>query len=168
MNMNHLIMVNNQVDRAIEIMREVSEWGRNQGFCVWLDEWLTKEQLLCEDNCEEDFYVGKVDGVDACCMIIQWQDREYWPEAPRYEAAYIHKLCVRRDYAGQGILKDVLIWLKQECKKRNVRYIRLDTGWDKEKVKNIYLGLGFRIVKKLDYDNNRSMALYELRADDAN
>lgn len=166
--MNNLLMVNNQVDRAIEIMREVSEWGRKQGFRVWLEEWLTKDRLLTTDNCEEDFYVGKVDGIDACCMIIQWQDQEYWPEAPRDEAAYIHKLCVRREFAGKGILTEVLQWLKLECKSRGVRYIRLDTGWDKEKVKQIYLGLGFRIVKKLDYENNRSMALYELGVDDAN
>lgn len=28
----------NKVDEAIAVMKEVAEWGRNQGFRVWLDE----------------------------------------------------------------------------------------------------------------------------------
>ena len=31
-----------QVEKAISVMREVSAWGRKQGYRVWPDEWLTK------------------------------------------------------------------------------------------------------------------------------
>ncbi|WP_268906368.1 hypothetical protein [Clostridium hydrogenum] len=36
---------NNEVDKAVEIMREVAEWGRNKGLRVWLEEWLSVEQF---------------------------------------------------------------------------------------------------------------------------
>ncbi len=40
----------NQIDEAISVIREVSEWGRKKGFRVWLDEWLTKEELMLYHN----------------------------------------------------------------------------------------------------------------------
>ena len=52
--------------------------------------------------------------------------------------------------------------IRAECRKRGVRYIRLDTGLDEKAVRTIYLSAGYKIVVFLDYPNGRSMALYEL------
>jgi hypothetical protein len=90
---------NNEVDKAIDIMKEVSEWGRNIGLRVWLDEWLTPEELITADAEPENFYVGSINGEDVCSFILQWQDNEWWSDSPKYEAAYLHKFCVRRAYA---------------------------------------------------------------------
>ena len=62
--MGELILTAGQPDRAIAIMREVAAWGRERGFRVWLDEWLTREKLLTEEAQPENFYVGSVDGPD--------------------------------------------------------------------------------------------------------
>ena len=43
-----------------------------------------------------------------------------------------------------------------------IKYIRLDTGLDEKVVRKIYLNAGFKIVDIIDFDNGRSMALYEL------
>lgn len=40
---------NNEVEKAIEIMREVAACGRAKGLRVWLDEWLTKEELVTRE-----------------------------------------------------------------------------------------------------------------------
>ena len=55
----------NQVDDAIAVMKEVAAWGREKGLRVWLDEWLTREELLTEDAQEENFCIGKVNGETA-------------------------------------------------------------------------------------------------------
>lgn len=151
------------VDRAIRIMKEVAAWGRSLGYRVWLDEWLSKEDLLTDGVEEENFCVGTVDGVDACTMILQWVDPEFWPDAPPNEAGYIHKLCVRRDYAGKQLSAKMVEYAKEQCRIRGAKYLRLDTGWDEEKMKEIYTGLGFEIVKKLEFKNGKAMALYELK-----
>ncbi len=39
--MSNLEIYPHQVDEAILVMREVAAWGRNRGFRVWPDEWLT-------------------------------------------------------------------------------------------------------------------------------
>lgn len=55
--------------------------------------------------------------------------------------------------------------IRAECRKRGIRYIRLDTGLDEKVVRKIYLSAGYKIVDIIDYPNGRSMALYELEVD---
>ena len=152
----------NQVEQAISVMREVSAWGREQGYRVWPDEWLTEGELITPDAQPENFCIGTIDGEVACAFILQWADADYWPDAPKYEAAYLHKFCVRRKFSGMGMTKLVTEAIRAECRKRGVRYIRLDTGLEEKAVRKIYLSAGYKIVDILDYPNGRSMALYEL------
>ena len=52
--------------------------------------------------------------------------------------------------------------IRAECRKRGVRYIRLDTGLEEKVVRKIYLSAGYKIADIPDYPSGRSMALYEL------
>lgn len=151
----------NRIDEAISVMKEVAAWGRTQGFRVWLDEWLTKEELLTDEAQPEHFCVGKIDGEIACAFILQDSDVGYWGARPEKEAVYLHKLCVRRTFAHQNMTEAVVKAIKEECRKRGVKYIRLDTGLDEKVVRKIYLKAGFKIVDIIDYPNGKSLALYE-------
>ncbi|MDE7299486.1 MAG: GNAT family N-acetyltransferase, partial [Lachnospiraceae bacterium] len=93
---------------------------------------------------------------------LQWSDSEYWPSAPEYEAAYLHKLCVRREFAHRGMTKSIVEAVRELCREKGIRYIRLDTGLHEKAVRRIYLNAGFKIVDIIDYENGNSMALYEL------
>lgn len=152
----------NKMPEAISVMREVALWGRQKGYRVWPEEWLTPEELLTEDVLPENFCIGTVEGETACAFLLQWKDSEYWPDAPAFEAAYLHKLCVRRAFAGMGMTRLVVDAVRAKCREREIRYIRLDTALDEQAVRKIYLKTGFKIVDIIDYPNGRSMALYEL------
>ncbi len=160
--MDEVKLYSNQMDEAIAVMREVAAWGRGRGFRMWLDEWLTKEELVTADAQPENFYIGKLDGQTCCAFVLQWNDPVYWPDAKRNEAAYIHKLCVKRDFAGQHIAKKAIEAVKPLCRERGVRHIRLDTALDEEVVKKIYFDIGFQIVDIIGHPSRRSVALYEL------
>lgn len=151
-----------EIDTAISVMREVAAWGREQGYRVWPDEWLTQEELITAAAQPENFCIGTIDGEIACAFILQWADRNYWPNAPKYEAAYLHKFCVRRKFAGMGMTKLVTEAIRAECCKRGIRYIRLDTALDEKVVRRIYLSAGYKIVNIIDHSNGRSTALFEL------
>ena len=152
--MEKVDIVYNRVEEAISVMKEVAQWGREQGFRVWLDEWLTPKELINEDAKPEDFCVGKVDGKTACAFILQKNDSEYWKDSTSAQAVYIHKLCVKREYAHRNMTRSVVEAIKEECRNNGIRYIRL--------VRKIYLKIGFKIVDIIDYDNGRSVALYEM------
>lgn len=151
-----------EVSMAIAVMREVAAWGREKGYRVWPDKWLTRSELITPDAQPENFCIGTVDGEVACAFILQWADSEYWPNALENEAAYLHKFCVRRRFAGMSMTRLVTDAIKVECRKRGIRYIRLDTALDEKTVRKIYLNAGFKIVDIVDYPNDRSIALYEL------
>ncbi len=53
----------------------------------------------------------------------------------------------------------VIECIKGICFSKEIKYIRLDTGIDKEVVKQIYLSAGFKIVRVIE---ESSMALYEM------
>lgn len=153
-----------RMQEAISIMREVAAWGRAKGYRVWPDEWLTSEELITSEAQPENFCVGTINGKAVCGFILQWRDSQYWPQAPECEAAYIHKFCVRREFAGQGMAAAAVHAVREECRSRGIRYIRLDTALDEKLVRKIYLSIGFRIVDIINYSNGRSMALYEMEA----
>ena len=144
------------------VMREVAGWYRDHGYRVWRSEWLTPEELLTEEAGPENFYVGTAEGETACAFILQWSDREYWPQAPANEAGYLHKLCVRRKFVHRSMSGQVMEALKAECRRRGVKYLRLDTGYEETAVRDIYLSAGFRIVKTLEQNGKPIMLLYEM------
>jgi ribosomal protein S18 acetylase RimI-like enzyme len=153
--------INKNVDVSIDIMKEVAEWGRSKGYRVWLDDWLCRDKLINDEATENTFCVGYIDNKPACTFILQWSDSTWWPDAVKYEAAYIHKLCVRREFSGMGLVQKCLDYISQECKKKGAKYIRLDTGWDESKMKEIYTNLGFKVVEKVKLKNKKEMALFE-------
>lgn len=125
-----------------------------------MDEWLTPEKLLTNEVKTENFCVGKIDGKVACAFILQNSDTEYWKDSG--EAIYLHKLCVNREYAHRNMTKSVIEAIKEECRKSGIKYVRLDTGPDEKVVRKTYLNAGLKIVDIIDYDNGRSVALFEL------
>lgn len=152
-----------RVDEAIAVMREVAAWGRERGLRLWPDEWLTRQELVTEQAQPENFCVGLTpQGACVCSFILQKEDSEYWPDAPRGEAVYLHKLCVRRNFAHRQMSRTIMEAVKEECRNGGIRYIRLDTALDERVVGKIYLDMGFRIVRIIDCGNGRSMVLYEL------
>ena len=160
--MSEFVIRFNEISKAISVMREVAAWGREKGYRVWPDEWLTEEELITPNAQPENFCIGTIDGEIACAFSLKWADSDYWPNAPQFEAAYLHKFCVRRKFAGMGMTKLVTETVRAECRKRGIRYIRLDTGLDEKVVRKIYLSAGYKIVDIIDYPNGRSMALYEM------
>ena len=155
-------VIKGEVQNSINIMKEVACWGRSVGLNVWKDEALASEKLLKYAS-KEEFCIGQISGNNACCMILQWEDTFFWPNARKNEAGYVHKLCVRREYANQGLPSKMVEFAIEECKKRNINYLRLDTGWTNTKLCNIYKSLGFEIVDKFLLDDGGAFALFEMK-----
>ena len=160
--MENIEICYNKVHEVIAVMKEVAEWARNKGFKVWRDEWLTPEELITEEAKPQNFCIGKVNDKTSCAFILQNSDVTYWRNRPSNEAVYLHKLCVRREFAHRGMTKSIVEAIRTECRKNGVKYIRLDTGLDEKVVRKIYLRTGFKIVDIIDYSNGKSLALYEM------
>ena len=145
---------------AIEIMREAAVWLIETGQPLWRLEDLTEHKILAGIT-KDDVYVGWIADEAAAAMILQWSDPFFWPQA-KDEAGYIHKLVVRRRFAGTNVSCQMVEWAKQEVLRRGREYLRLDCAGDRPKLCAFYEGLGFqqidrRMVGRFDE------AFYEMR-----
>jgi ribosomal protein S18 acetylase RimI-like enzyme len=157
---NDFAVISGDVNSAIAIMREVAQWCEKTGKNMWKLDELVKEKLM-KGLTPQNFYIGKIKGKEVSSMILQWYDSIFWPDVKENESGFIHKLCVKREYAGQGISRKMVMYARDECKRRGIRYLRLDTGWNRTKLCTHYEGLGFKKVGKRVV-NNKEYALYEM------
>ncbi|MGA2615044.1 MAG: GNAT family N-acetyltransferase [Spirochaetia bacterium] len=151
-----------EVDLAIEVMQEVAQWCIESGNPMWSLGELTRGKLLRHPRAEDSFIVARSGGTPAASMILQWHDLLFWPMVKEYESGFIHKLCVRREFAGKGLSTALVGHAVRECSRQGVEYLRLDTDITKPKLHDLYERMGFvRAGRKLV--DGRDYALYELR-----
>ncbi len=150
------------VDTAITVMREVAQWCIDVGKSMWSLQELTRDMLLRHPRTESSFIVAWSDGQPAASMILQWHDPQFWPGVEENESGFIHKLCVRRSFAGTGLSTKMVGYAASECRRRGAGYLRLDTDSTKPRLCALYEGLGFKRAGRKLLDG-RDYALYELK-----
>jgi GNAT superfamily N-acetyltransferase len=139
-----------EIETSLSIMREVADWCRKTGRFMWPEEILNRETL---NDPAEDFVVAYMDGEPAATMILSWEDARVWPGSARGEAGYIHKLAVRRKFAGRDLSGELFRWAREACRARGAKWLRLDTGSKRYRLHALYEKSGFRLieVKKIDW-----------------
>lgn len=149
------------IDSAIAVMKEVAKWCEDTGKNMWRMDELSKDSLI-KGITMDNFYVGKVGNDKAAAMILQWYDPLFWPQIKKNESGFVHKLCVRRAFSGQGISQMMIAFAMEECKKKGIRYLRLDTGWNRHKLCSLYESLGFVKVGQKTI-GEKVYALYQMK-----
>ena len=56
------------------------------------------------------FFIAEQNGEAAGVVKFQLQDEQFWPDVPQEESAFVHRLAVRRRFAGSGISSALLSW----------------------------------------------------------
>lgn len=133
---------NDQPDEFLAILREVGQWLVDTGQTLWTIDTLTADNLIdtyTEGNC----YVLYVDDVPAATVILQWEDPLFWPDVPDNTSGFIHKLAIRRAFAGQNLFSTIVDFCRQECLKRDIHQLQLETDATRPKLMQFYERYGF-------------------------
>lgn len=117
---------------AIEIMREAALWLIETGKPLWRFEDLNEKRILTGIT-KDDVYVGWIADEAAATMILQWRDPIFWPQA-KDDSGFIHKLVVRRRFAGTDVSRQMVECAEQETLRRGKEYLRLDCAGDRPKL----------------------------------
>jgi GNAT superfamily N-acetyltransferase len=102
---------------------------------------------------------------------FQLEDSVFWPDASHDNAAYVHRLAVRRRYAGSGLSTELLRWAADRTHGLGRRFLRLDFEASRPRLREIYERFGFRhhsdaqvgayLVSRYEYDvRSRASGLY--------
>lgn len=109
----------------------------------------------------EDFCIAYLDNAPIGCMVILDQDSYFWPEIPKGESLYIHKLAVKRAHSGQGFALEMLDHVKSLSVELGIGAVRLDCRSYKHKLRRLYEDAGFTLVKEAVIgDYNAAFYLY--------
>ncbi|MCX6012615.1 MAG: GNAT family N-acetyltransferase, partial [Chloroflexi bacterium] len=159
MESSEIIVVRGQTAVALDIIRETAGWLIECGKQMWSLEDITEKKVLAKIK-TESICVGYVNNQPAAAMFLLWSDPLFWPD--KEDSGFIHKLAVRRKYAGTGLSKQMIKWAENEARSIGKQYLRLDCAGDRPSLCSFYENLGF---KKVDQHTVGSYdtAFYELK-----
>ncbi len=107
------------------LIREAAEWLIGRGMPLWGPNEISYEALVRVAE-EGELVIGRIGEEAATCMYLHNEDSLFWPQMPAGEAFYIHRLAVKRKYAGHGFALAMLDWAAEEARARGRRFLRLD------------------------------------------
>jgi len=130
-------------DDVAAILAEAAAWAEERHGKLWIQEELDVVSIR-NDVGRGEFFLGRI--ADGPISVLRYQliDREFWPDSIDDRAAYVHRLAVRRRYAGQGVAAAMLGWAAARARSQGLEFLRLDTDLDRPKLRALYLSCGFR------------------------
>ena len=140
-----------QPDEFLAIVREVGQWLVDTSQMMWAIDTLTADNLIDEytrGNC----HVLYVDDVPAATVILQWKDPLFWPDVPDNTSGFIHKLAIRRSFAGQNLFAVIIDFCRQECLSRGIHLLQLETDATRPKLMQFYERYGFTPTYQRDIE----------------
>jgi GNAT superfamily N-acetyltransferase len=106
-------------------------------------------------------YLATSSGEPAATVCLFDADERFWPGAPR-DALYVHKLAVRRRFAGLGIGAAILRWADRQAHATDKPFVRLDCPRDDPGVRRYYERAGYEHRGDVTV-NGFEASLYERR-----
>jgi predicted N-acetyltransferase YhbS len=108
-----------------------------------------------------ELYVVHLDREPAATFTLLLDDPFFWGARPP-DAVYLHKLAVRRVFAGRRLGEQIVEWVLRDALGRGRDFVRLDCQRDLPGIRDYYERLGFRLAGEKE-KGQRAWALYERR-----
>jgi GNAT superfamily N-acetyltransferase len=126
------------------ILKEAADWLRATGRPMWRDDELAPDRIH-QDVQSGLFCLAYYDGEPAGTIKFQLEDPRFWPDCPGNDAAYVHRIAVRRRFAGKGVSTGMLSWAVSHAAALGRSYLRLDCEAHRRELRAIYERFGFRL-----------------------
>ena len=139
------------------LLDEATAWVGERGYEQWPLPF-PREQIAAAIE-RGEVYVAELDGDAVATVTLLWDDPTYWGERPA-DAAYVHKLAVRRACAGQRIGTAIVEWADATAATSGRRFLRLDCLRKNPGIRTYYERLGFEHRGDLVV-GGRDMSIYE-------
>ena len=125
-----------------EILCEAARWLEEKGEPMWRQGELQPDAVAA-DVAAGQFFLARSAGEAAGTVKFQLEDALFWPDAPDPGAAYIHRLAVRRFFAGTGVSTAIFAWAAERTRGLGRRFLRLDCDALRPRLRAVYEAFGF-------------------------
>ncbi len=141
------------VEVVADILKEAARWLEQAGMPLWQEAELEPAAISADVHAGL-FFLAELSGTPTGTVRFQLDDPLFWPDARPQEAAYIHRLSVRRAYAGTGLSTALLRWAVVRAQTLGFRYLRLDCVASRPRLRAVYERFGF------EHDSDRQVGPY--------
>lgn len=152
------------VENAVSIMREAAQWLMDTGRPMWSLDELTPQTLARPPEAYWVLYNARGEGLAA--LLLDAADPLFWPDVPPNTACFVHKLSVRRAWAGKGLPELLIHQVAEHCRQKGINSLCLDCDPHRPELSALYERMGFVRVGLKTFQTRRmgvmNVALYRL------
>lgn len=130
------------VDSVADILAEASAWADTRGAKLWQIDELNAQRIAAEVS-RGLFFVVFANDEPAGTFKFQLDDPEFWPDDPGPHAAYVHRLAVRRRFAGGRVSAEMMASAVTRASASRRRVLRLDCDSERSSLRGVYERFGF-------------------------
>lgn len=140
-------------DTVSSILVEAASWLVERGTPMWRADELSGDRIGNDVNAGL-FFLAEADETAAGAIKFQLSDPVFWPDMRGDDSAYVHRLAVRRSFAGGTASATLLSWAVQRTATLGRPFLRLDCEASRAKLRTLYERLGFK------HHSNRQVGPY--------
>jgi GNAT superfamily N-acetyltransferase len=126
-----------------DILWEAARWLDQGGRPMWRDDELSPSHIA-EDIQAGLFFLAECERDAAGTIKFQLEDALFWPDVPPTQSAFVHRLAVRRRFAGGAVSSALLEWAVLRTRSLGRRFLRLDCEESRPRLRQVYERFGFR------------------------
>ena len=128
---------------VLDILLEAIVWLEQNNMALWNKDEVSPD-LIRPDIEAGLFYIAFYEGVAAGVLKFQIEDLVFWADIPQEDSAFIHRLAVRRSFAGGKVSSALMQWAIEQSCKLGKSYLRLDCAADRSRLRAVYENFGFQ------------------------
>lgn len=129
-------------EKVADVLREAAQWLEQNGMPMWRDDELVPLRIAADVDAGM-FFIAECNGEMAGVVKFQLEDGQFWPDLPAGESAFVHRLAIRRRFAGGEISSALLNWAVERARSLGRDYLRLDCEASRPKLRAVYERFGF-------------------------
>ncbi len=109
--------------------------------------WKEYDKGVLNNDIEEKLqYKILIDGKLACIFSVCYSDIFVWREREVGDAIYLHRIIVNPNFKGRKLVGNIIPFVRDLIKNKNIKYIRMDTWGDNPILMEYYQSFGFKII----------------------
>ena len=133
-----------EVDKVLWLFEKAMDLQGKDGYKVWT----SIDKISLEKDIENGLqYKIANDHEILCVFSIQHQDPFIWRDKDNGDAIYLHRIVVNPNFKGQRLFEKVLDWTIEFARGKELKFVRMDTWADNQKIISYYSSFGFQLVE---------------------
>ena len=133
------------------LFEEAIEYQKRKKYTVWKG--YDKNSLKQDVENKLQYKIVSANEI-LCIFSVCYSDKIICKDKEYGNAIYIHRAVVNPKHRGQKQFEKILKWAITDSKKRELKFIRMDTWADNPKIIDYYKSFGFEFVENFTTPNS--------------